>query len=608
MALKYKEYLKMLKDNATQKYDATMAQAKDTLREQQTAADAAFERSKPTYGMMAEQMAQSGLTGSGYGDNITRDAYAARQASYDNAHKIYGDTARVAEQTKYADLLAAEREGLSYSEKIAEAFSTYYDGISAGESIDSIKNIVASNGFTKGQADALWSKAGWGSTMPTDVYDGLFSTLTEESGTETPTHTPESTPTVTLSPNTTNAVDAWRNNLGEITADSFKPTYDTLVSGDPAAKDAVMAFLRETPKIGGMTDTSQGTTVADYLYSRGVIGYEIWKEAKAEVEAKAEADDALTDKPVATGITVKRGLKLKEGDNFKAEVKNKDGSTSTYNVQIGSRQTDPMLLNRANEIADGTLFAYNGTIYVKQDGQVWDVEKRPWGGYGKYADFTEAAKSQLAPENITYSIDREPNDGMDTGDDFTFKDSLGNKFKVELAGETTNSAAKAAAAHHSVREPFYYNGEIYVKWDDGKVYGVRQRNMFRSGMYERLLANLDASKNKEAQSAGAAVEESDASRVASMEDVNVSLGYNFSFRPGENISVDVGDKKYKVQIGAAAEEDVQNVVKNKAQSGLFEYKGRLYYAHGGIAREVEARPVFNKGDYADLIAALEIKE
>ena len=602
MALKYEEYLKMLKDNATQKYDATIDRAKGTLKEQQTAADAVFERSKPTYGMMAEQLAQSGLSGSGYSDNITRDAYAARQASYDNAHKIYGDTVRVAEQTKYADLLAAEREGLSYSEKIAEAFSTYYDGISAGESIDSIKNIVASNGFTKGQADALWSKAGWGSAMPTDVYDGLFGTMTEEGG-ETPATTPGSTPTVFPSPNTTNAIDAWRSNLGEITVDNFKPVYDALVSGDPAAKDAIMAFLREAPKLGGMTDTSQGSTVADYLYSKGVIGYETWKEAKAE----AEADDELID-TAATGITVKRGLKLKEGDNFKAEVKNKDGSTSTYNVQIGSRQTDPMLLNRANEIADGTLFAYNGTIYVKQDGQVWDVEKRPWGGYGKYADFTEAAKSQLAPENITYSIDREPNDGMDMGDDFTFKDSLGNKFKVESAGETTNSAAKAAAAHHSVREPFTYDGEIYVKWDDGKVYGVRQRNMFRSGMYERLLASLDASKNEEAQSAGAAVETDNESSVASMEDAKVNLGYNFSFRAGENISVDVGDKKYKVQIGAAAEEDVQNVVKNKAQRGLFEYKGRLYYAHGGIAREVEARPVFNKGDYADLIAALGIKE
>ena len=169
MALKYEEYLKMLKDNATQKYDATIDSAKGTLKEQQTAADAVFERSKPTYGMMAEQLAQSGLSGSGYSDNITRDAYAARQASYDNAHKIYGDTVRVAEQTKYADLLAAEREGLSYSEKIAEAFSSYYDGISSGESIDSIKNIVKSNGFTKGQADALWSKAGWGSAMPTDV-------------------------------------------------------------------------------------------------------------------------------------------------------------------------------------------------------------------------------------------------------------------------------------------------------------------------------------------------------------------------------------------------------------------------------------------------------
>lgn len=605
MALKYEEYLKMLKDNATQKYDATIDSAKGTLKEQQTAADAVFERSKPTYGMMAEQLAQSGLSGSGYSDNITRDAYAARQASYDNAHKIYGDTARVAEQTKYADLLAAEREGLSYSEKIAEAFSSYYDGISAGESIDNIKNIVKSNGFTKGQADALWSKAGWGSAMPTDVYDGLFGTATEEGGSKTPT--PESPPVVPPSPNTSNAIDAWRSNLGEITVDNFKPVYDALVSGDPAAKDAIMAFLREAPKLGGMIDTSQGSTVADYLYSKGVIGYETWKEAKAEAEAKAEDDDELID-TVATGITVNRGLKLKEGDNFKAEVKNKDGSTSTYNVQIGRRQTDPMLLNRANEIADGTLFSYNGTIYVKQDGQVWDVEKRPWGSYGKYADFTEAAKSQLAPENITYSIDREPNNGMGMGDDFTFKDSLGNKFKVESAGETTNSAAKAAAAHHSVREPFYYNGEIYVKWDDGKVYGVRQRNMFRSGMYDRLLASLDASKNKEAQIAGAAVEESDASRVVSMEDVDVSFGRDFSFRAGENISVDVGDKKYKVQIGAVAEEDVQNVVKNKTQSGLFEYKGRLYYANGGIAREVEARPVLNKGDYAELIAALGIKE
>lgn len=580
MALKYEEYLKMLKDNATQKYDATMARAKDTLKEQQTAANAAFERSKPTYGMMAEQMAQSGLTGSGYSDNLTRDAYAARQAGYDSAYKTYGDTARVAEQTKYADLLAAEREGLSYSEKIAEAFSTYYDGISAGESIDSIKNIVASNGFTKGQADALWSKAGWGSTMPTDVYDGLFGTVTAD-GAETPAPTPESTPTATLSPNTTNAVDAWRSNLGEITVDDFKPVYDALIAGDPAAKDAILAFLRETPKIGGMTDTSQGTTVADYLYSRGVIGKDVWEEAKAEAERK----EVPTDKPVATGITVKKGLNTSnKKDNFVAT----DGNRN-YRVQIGEKQTDGTILNKASGLEDGTIFMYNGTPYVKVDTddgfEVWNVEQKAWTDLtGQYAAFLDAAKAHMKNTGGIEGVE------VNVGEynDLLFATIAG--VDVGLEGENADATAYANANGITSNQVFEKDGTFYCVYE-GAAYSVPKKH------YEEIKKNIDIITGES---------------PANLKPVSAELSGTADIGwLGNNFTAKIGDTKYKVQTGdraTALETLVAKEGSSIPEKSLFTYDGKLYMRDKKKVYEVEARPVFNKGDYADLIAALRIKE
>lgn len=84
--------------------DATKA-AGERLRGSIAQADDTFERDKVTYGQAAERLAQAGLTGSGFSDNMTRDAFASRAALYSDANRTYAAEKNAAEVT-YRDAMA----------------------------------------------------------------------------------------------------------------------------------------------------------------------------------------------------------------------------------------------------------------------------------------------------------------------------------------------------------------------------------------------------------------------------------------------------------------------------------------------------------------------
>lgn len=586
MALKYEEYLKMLKDNATQKYDATMAQAKGTLNEQQTAANAAFERSKPTYGMMAEQMAQSGLTGSGYSDNITRDAYAARQAGYDSAYKTYGDTARVAEQTKYADLLAAEEAALTYKEGLDQSFDLIYADIAQGTSKSDLDYYIKRHGFSKAQADSLYKKAGW--TLLTEgEYQSLMGSSPE---TET---TPEKEPIVEPSQNTIDAINAWK--LEDITpenAQEWLASAKLLMDNDSVAEGKILEWLLKTPVVNNLTDTSGGATVGDYLFSKGVLKedddlYKKFIEKKnANPELKPGEGGDPEAKFYATGLKVNNGLNTSggAGDNFSVT----DGDRK-YRIQLGEKTADGVILNKASELADGTIFMYDGKAYIKvktDDGQdVWSVDGRPlWPGH--YADFVEAAKSSMS-SNGTGVMSGGVGQDRNGNAVITIKGT-----SVKVKGVKADSDVMDYANKNGVRSgEFFYKGEdlcfldgngyvwkIYEGADEFKEYYDLKKGTISKDAFTPVTADLSGT-------------------------LNIL---------GDNFTATIGGVKYKVQTGerasAAVEDFVTKEGSNIPEKSLFKYDGKLYMRDKKKVYEVEARPVFNKGDYADLIAALGIKE
>lgn len=89
---------------ATGLSDANAA-ADERLRGSIVQADDTFERDKVTYGQAAERLAQAGLTGSGYSDNLTRDAFASRATLYADANRTNAAEKHAAEVT-YRDAMA----------------------------------------------------------------------------------------------------------------------------------------------------------------------------------------------------------------------------------------------------------------------------------------------------------------------------------------------------------------------------------------------------------------------------------------------------------------------------------------------------------------------
>ena len=95
--------------------DKALATGLASANKAMAAANDDYARSKVTYGMAAEQLAQAGLAQSGYADNLTRDAYATRGMMYADAQRM----AAAAEQQAVADKAAADAEyrgALSYAD------------------------------------------------------------------------------------------------------------------------------------------------------------------------------------------------------------------------------------------------------------------------------------------------------------------------------------------------------------------------------------------------------------------------------------------------------------------------------------------------------------
>ena len=79
-------------------------------------AERAHDRAIGTYGQNAEAMARAGLSGSGYSDYITGNAYAAKQGSIDAAKATRQASIDAAESTKKLTDAGTQRGYLNYIE------------------------------------------------------------------------------------------------------------------------------------------------------------------------------------------------------------------------------------------------------------------------------------------------------------------------------------------------------------------------------------------------------------------------------------------------------------------------------------------------------------
>ena len=110
--------------SAENAYTAAENAATTALGQNQALVSDAYRRDLATYGRKAEALAQAGLTGSGYSDNLARDAYASRQQGMSEAQLAYSKTLADAASAKELAIGAAADEKMANEYSATAAYQT----------------------------------------------------------------------------------------------------------------------------------------------------------------------------------------------------------------------------------------------------------------------------------------------------------------------------------------------------------------------------------------------------------------------------------------------------------------------------------------------------
>lgn len=494
MGMTYDEYLKKVQGFAAEARDNAKASAASILSEAKTDADTEYERSKSTYGMLAEQMAQSGLSGSGYSDNLTREAYAARQTGYDNAFKNYNEMMRAADQKYQEGMLAAEEAALAYKEGIDQNFDLIYADIAQGTSKSDLDRYIRRYGLSKDQADMLYKKAGW-SLMSQDTYNNLMGIKdTGTGGTEngdvwdnwdisTITNDPEKAKTTR-----DELYKLRRGGIENITKEAWDAMFNT-VSGDP---NSVLSWLSQeyTDEDG----EAVSPTIADYLMKKGVISkglrdkvYE-WDSYEAPKGGNAKPE-AATPFTTETLDGWRRNLAALTKEELDAAIKiiqanDSYGYSSALVDFLLETPTVNGLVDKSGGATVGEYLYSKGVLNAEDD---------------LYKKFLEAKNANTVPapesnEGAFYATGLAVKKGLNTSNKKdNFKVTDGDRtYKVQIGTKTKDATILNKAASLGDGTIFMYNGTPYikVKTDGGQeVWSVEQKTWTDvSGQYEKFLS------------------------------------------------------------------------------------------------------------------------
>lgn len=305
------------------------ALAGENLSAQQAAVEAAYRRAQTGYGRQAESLARAGLTGSGYSDNLVRDAYATRASGNMAAQQAYGDAMLAAQQTENAAKAkaAAEFDLAKYTADAAK--------LKAETDLDAEMYMKGEEeSGSKAAFDALVARTDEGAAAEAERLVGLGILSPEE-------------------------------------RDSAKTQWNTNIPTDDAAfTDGNGAYLSK----------KQAEDALDAYRSNA------WKDETKLKELEATYAKLYTPKTVA-GIEYNGDRDLSsEGRNFSIDY---DGTT--YYLQSAGEVTKGNVVSVAQDLEDGTVFALGGELYVKKnvDGEshVYAIEKRGWAN-GKTNSYT----------------------------------------------------------------------------------------------------------------------------------------------------------------------------------------------------------------------------
>jgi hypothetical protein len=316
--MSYEEYLNSQKQTAIN----NAATARDR---QINAAQVGYNQARSVYGSQAAALSGMGLQGSGYSQYLDSQAYAQKNAALANAYKTEANAVNAAESAynnAYQGYLQQQEQNR------ATAFA------------DMVKNI---DGYSLGDITYL----GGAHKLGNDQIKYLVQNALDRDQ------------------YTATDLEDVRGIIGE---DTYKAYYDKLVNMDiNTGDDAFYEFDEDgNPKL---VSADRAKNYIDYLEQRGV-------KPETVSALRAKYDDTYKIKTLDGATVDNMGSRgWVDGDNFHIE----DSDGYWHKVQSGGEVTDSGILELAKDLGSGTVFSYQGAIYVKSNGKVYKVKARVGG-------------------------------------------------------------------------------------------------------------------------------------------------------------------------------------------------------------------------------------
>lgn len=374
----------------TQKESAITA-AGDTLAGSLAGAEANYKRARVKYGVNAERMAQAGLTGSGYSDNLARDAYAMRQASMDNARVAYGDAVERANYAYGDAKTKAETDAIGALAGIRDQMDKEYIGLlesakTGALSPKDIALVTEGKGFSEDQVKQLKDEAE--KQFRSEMLTYLDST----------------------DPNMDYQTVEWAEGQGYITPDELQAIQ---TNWRQITNTGASAFQDDD---GNYISKEAAKAYIDRYAANPWHSEEGLKELQAAYDNTYEPQTGVKDeqgkpdyKHKDGAVEYDRGMSkhgfADEGDNFRLKVTNgkREGQDKWFMVESGGQVIDdPRVESAAKDVSEGVAFAYGGKVYIKDGGNVYLVRARGSNqkSYQELLDYLTKGRSFREPGTV----------------------------------------------------------------------------------------------------------------------------------------------------------------------------------------------------------------
>ena len=412
----YKEQLDKLNAQIEQNKQNALQQAESERERAVIDARSSYAQNLATYGANAEQLAAMGLSGSGYSDYLTQQAYATQRAETQNANAQAEATKVAAEQQANSDKLNAE---LSYAENMqnnAEKLAQYQQqkAEEAKAEEEQKKQYYAAlltsantGEYTSEQIASLGAQYGLDEVQISKLQAAADKYKSDQQ-----------------SLSYTEALQMISDYGADLDVSYLETLLNTGSISQEQYNQLMAQYSKELVESGDVA--TEDTDKIDDLHQSGQISDEDYNKQKEQWNSQIDTSDAFFNSGSMSATEAKKQLdkiinnEWTSEENKKALQKTYDrlykvvtndvrfnndggwwifGSTDMndvgnnfsliddsgfkYRIESGGEVTDTAIKSLANDVADGSVFGVRNQIYYKKDGKVYLIQKRE-NSYGDH--------------------------------------------------------------------------------------------------------------------------------------------------------------------------------------------------------------------------------